>query len=215
VRFLRERRCKLIVVACNTATAAAIGQLRAKHDLLFVGMEPALKPAAQATRSGVIGILATHGTFQGSHFHHTRAAHAQGVEVLIEEGQGLVELVERGETASPEAYHLLRRYLTPMVQAGADQIVLGCSHYPFLTQTMQDILGTRAQVVDPAPAVARQVARLLQQENLTCQETATASYHFYTTGTLNQLQRMVRDLVRPEIYDSCHFARVHLPMIDA
>lgn len=210
VRFLRGQACKLIVVACNTATAAAIADLRARYDLPFVGMEPAIKPAARATRSGVIGILATRGTFAGQHFQHSRTAYAHDKEVVIQEGQGLVELVERGQTRSLEAYRLLERYLQPMLQAGADQVVLGCSHYPFLRETMQEILAGRAEIVNPAPAVVRQVARLLTIHDLAAPPLRPSTHTFYTTGQLADLQRMVREIVSAEQYDALHFWRMQL-----
>lgn len=211
VRFLLTQPCKLITVACNTATAAAINSLRTNFECPFVGMEPAIKPAAQATQSGVVGILATKGTFRGAHFQKARQMYAQGVKVLVQEGQGLVELVERGETTSVEAYHLLRRYLAPMLEAGADQIVLGCSHYPFLRPAMQDLVAGEAQIVNPAPAVARQVQRLLRQHGLLASADGQSQYHFYTTGAVADLQRMVRELVPHTVYDRCQFWRIHLP----
>jgi len=211
VRFLRTQSCKLVTVACNTATAAAIAPLRSTFDCPFVGMEPAIKPAAQATQSGVVGVLATKGTFRGEHFRKARQTYAQGVEVLVQEGQGLVELVERGETTSAEAYHLLRRYLSPMLLAGADQIVLGCSHYPFLAPAMQEIVGEAAHIVNPAPAVARQVLRLLREHDLLASRSDPGQYHFYTTGAVADIQRMVRDLVSHAVYDRCQFWRIHLP----
>lgn len=160
--FLRQHDPALIVVACNTATGAAIQSLRETWpDLPFVGMEPALKPAAEHSQSGVIGVLATQGTFAGGHFQRTKAQHADGKEVHIQQGDGLVELVENGMADSDEAEAVLRKYLDPMLSAGADQIVLGCSHYPFLEARMRQIVGDQAHIIDPSPAIAKQVQRLL------------------------------------------------------
>lgn len=180
--FLIDQGCKLIVVACNTATGAAIAHLRARFDLPFVGMEPAIKPAAIHTRSGVIGVLATRGTFAAAHFQRTRDRHAAHREVVVREGDGLVELVERGQSDSPEAATLLRTYLEPMLAAGADQVVLGCTHYPFLRPQIEAILGGRAAVIDPAPAVARQVARVLQAGDLLAPAGQVPHYRFFTSG---------------------------------
>ncbi|RMG55904.1 MAG: glutamate racemase [Bacteroidetes bacterium] len=181
-QYLVAQGCKLIVVACNTATGAAIAHLRAHFPLPFVGMEPAIKPAAIHTLSGVIGVLATRGTFAAAHFQRTRERHASDREVLVQEGDGLVELVESGRAESPEATALLRHYLDPMLAAGADQVVLGCTHYPFLREPIEQILGERARIIDPAPAVARQVVRVLDQAGLLAPAGQEPHYRFVTSG---------------------------------
>lgn len=163
VSKLVQHQPALIVVACNTATGAAIQELRESWpDIPFVGMEPAIKPAAAASQSGVVGVLATQGTFEGQFFQQTRARYAADTSVLIRQGDGLVELVEDNQVETEAAKVLLRRYLEPMLEANADQIVLGCSHYPFLLARMREIVGDRAQIIDPAPAIARQVQRLIR-----------------------------------------------------
>ncbi len=210
VRFLLSKGCKLIVVACNTATAAAIQVLRAQYEVPFVGMEPALKPAAEATQTGVIGVLATRRTLAGGHFRRSLERFAPHLDVQAREGQGLVELVEHGEVYSTEAYLLLQRYLKPMLQAGADQIVLGCSHYPFLTPVMEKIVAGAAHIIDPAPAIARQAARRLQQEGLTAPPGLDFRYECYSTGSLTGLSGLMRSIVPAAVYDRCDFWRVEI-----
>lgn len=161
--FLIERGAEIIVVACNTATAAAIEGLRQTFDIPFVGMEPAVKPAAALTKTGVIGVLATHGTLQGSLYKATSEKYARRKEVkIIEEvGDGLVELVEAGDTQSPEAEALVRKYVNPMIEAGADCVVLGCTHYPFLEPLIRKVSSDKLIVINPAPAVAKRARQLL------------------------------------------------------
>jgi glutamate racemase len=160
-RFLVAQGAGLIVVACNTASAAALRWLRARFDVPVVGMEPAVKPAASRTRSGHIGVLATQGTLSGDMFRTTSARHASGVTLHVQIGHGLVERVESGQAESPETEQMLRYYLEPMLQAGVDQIVLGCTHYFFLLPAVKRIVPGSVSVIDPADAVARQVERLL------------------------------------------------------
>lgn len=164
-RFLIERGAEIIVVACNTATAAAIDGLRQSFDIPFVGMEPAVKPAAALTKTGVIGVLATHGTLQGSLYKATSEKYARRKEVkIIEEvGDGLVELVEGGDTQSPEAEALVKKYIDPMIEAGADCVVLGCTHYPFLETIIRKVSSDKLIVINPAPAVAKRARQLLEK----------------------------------------------------
>lgn len=164
-RFLIERGAEIIVVACNTATAAAISGLRQRFDIPFVGMEPAVKPAAAMTKTGVIGVLATHGTLQGSLYKATSEKYARRKEVkIIEEvGDGLVELVEDGDTKSPEAERLVKKYIDPMIEAGADCVVLGCTHYPFLEPVIRKVSSDKLIVINPAPAVAKRARQLLEK----------------------------------------------------
>ena len=149
--------CKMVVVACNTATAAAIDFLRAKYaSLQIVGMEPAVKPACLATRSGVVGVLATERSLDGELFRRTAARYGSGIEVLTVPGRGFVELVEADREQTPEAEVCVREAVEPMLRRGADQIVLGCTHYPFLRPVLERIVAGRGvTIVDPSPAVAR------------------------------------------------------------
>ena len=165
--FLLDKGADIIVVACNTATAAAIATLRAEYpDVPFVGMEPAVKPAALGTRSGVIGVLATAGTLKGSKYLNTRGRFEDDVRIVEHVGQGFVELVEAGVLDGPEAEATVRASLQPLLDAGADTIVLGCTHYPFLQPVIERLAGPSVQVIDPAPAVARQTVHLLQERSV-------------------------------------------------
>lgn len=194
-RFLLEQDCTLIVVACNTASAAALESLRAEFDIPIIGLEPAIKPAAQATRTGHIGVLATEGTFQGALFQHTRQRYANGVQVHVRIGTGLVEQVEAGQFDAPATEALLRQYLEPMLTAGVDQLALGCTHYLLLIPLIERIVAGRAAVLDPAQAVARQVQRILNQAvGLPDRDSAAApieSHHlFFTSGHPQPLQHL-------------------------
>ena len=159
--FFLAKGCSLIVVACNTATAAAISYLRSHYTVPFVGMEPAIKPAILHSRTGVVGVLATAGTFKGKLYLNTLARFSGDVKVIERVGEGLVETVEKGILDGPEVEALVLRCIEPMLEAGADRIVLGCTHYPFLKPVIERLAGPGVTVVNPAPAVARQARRLL------------------------------------------------------
>jgi glutamate racemase len=161
-RFLLEQGATLVVVACNTASAAALTTLRAELPVPVVGMEPAIKPAVAQTRTGHIGVLATRGTVHGDLFRTTSARYAAGASVHVQVGEGLVECVEAGRADGPETEALLREVLHPMLGAHVDQIVLGCTHYPFLLPVIRRIVPPGVTVIDPAEAVARQVERVLR-----------------------------------------------------
>jgi len=166
-RFLLEAGADVIVIACNTASAAALHTLRREFPTIpFVGMEPAVKPAAQKTHSGVVGVLATAVTFQGELFNSLLERYADDVTVLPCVCPGLVEAVEEGFLDTPATEQRLRRCLSPLLEAGIDELVLGCTHYPFLRPVLEHIVGDSIEVIDPAPAVARQVGRVLGQEEL-------------------------------------------------
>ncbi|HMO56029.1 MAG TPA: glutamate racemase [Roseiflexaceae bacterium] len=167
VRWLLAHNAKLIVVACNTASAAALHALRAAFPAVpFVGMVPAVKPAALASRTGVVGVLATPATIAGDLLRDVVERWAHGVRVVQQACPGLVEQVEAGALATPETLGMLREYLAPLQAAGADAIVLGCTHYPFLLPQIRQIIGPSVAVYDAAAAVARQVTRLLAAHHL-------------------------------------------------
>ncbi|SDB95953.1 glutamate racemase [Williamwhitmania taraxaci] len=189
--FLIEKGCSVIVVACNTATAAAIDYLRSKYTIPFVGMEPAVKPAAINSVSGVIGILATQGTFNGRLFHETSSRFASGVKMIIQPGFGLVELVEAGDFSSSKVSELLHKYIDPMMDAGADHLVLGCTHYPFLSDAIFEITGGNIAIIDPAPAVAAQVKRIVSEYNQGSLR-EPVFYDFFSSGDLLTLETIIR-----------------------
>ncbi len=179
-RDLLGRGCKMIVVACNTATAAAIDALRAQWpDVPFVGMEPAIKPAALHSRSGVVGVLATEGTFHGRLYRETSARFAQDVTVLACVADEFVMLVEKGETTDPHAEAIVREKVEPLLRAGADHLVLGCTHFPHLTPLIAKVASGRAVIVDPSPAVAAQVERVLRARGLLATRSGTNVKHVF------------------------------------
>lgn len=167
VEELIGRGVKMVVIACNTMTAAAISWLRQSYpDMLFVGMEPAVKPAAELSRSGVIGILATRATLDGEIYRNTLKVIDPNITIIERAGTGLVEFVEQEMEDSTECEELTRSYIEPMIDHGADYIVLGCTHYPFLKRTINIISQGRAEILDPAPAISRRVKSLLEREAL-------------------------------------------------
>ena len=180
----------IIVVACNTATAAAISTLRAEYPgIPFIGMEPAVKPAALGTKSGVIGILATAGTLKGSKYLKTKGRFEDDVRIVEHVGEGFVELVENGILEGPVAYETVRASLQPLLDQGADRIVLGCTHYPFLRPVIEAIAGPDVQVIDPAPAVARQTVRILEANAIPLGD-GPFSVDLYFSGEPDSLQRI-------------------------
>ena len=188
--FLLDKGADVIVVACNTATAAAIATLRAEYpDVPFVGMEPAVKPAALGTKTGVIGVLATAGTLKASKYLNTRGLYDSEVRVVEHVGQGFVELVEKGILDGQEAENTVRASLQPLLDEGADVIVLGCTHYPFLRPVIERIAGPEVQVIDPAPAVARQTQRLLERHGIPTGE-GSHSVELNSSGDLDALKRI-------------------------
>jgi glutamate racemase len=183
-RFLLDQGARLIVVACNTASAAALQHLRQTFPAIpFVGMEPAVKPAAEQTRSGVVGVLATPATFQGALYASVVERFAQGVTLLQSTCPGLVAQIEAGDLDGPVTRRILEDALQPMLARGIDTVVLGCTHYPFVIPLIEQIAGPAVRVIDPAPAVARQVARLLAWDDR-CREDMPLppTLRFLTTG---------------------------------
>lgn len=180
--FLIQQGAKVIVVACNTASAAALHRLRERFTVPIVGMEPAVKPAAEHTHTGRVGVIATQVTFQGELFARLVERFAAGVNVLTQACPNLVEQVEAGKLDDRETDRLLRTYLQPMVDAGIDSLALGCTHYPFLRDAIQRVVGPAVEIIDPAPAVARQTARVLEQNGLLTASQGPVQHLFYTSG---------------------------------
>ena len=209
-RFLDRQDVKLIVVACNTASAAALTYLRETiPDMPFVGMEPAVKPAAQQTRNGKVGVLATEGTFESPRYASLMTRFAQDVKVFEDPCIGLVPLIEEGQFDTPQTRALLHTILAPMLAAGVDTLVLGCTHYPFVATTITSViaeinsetaasprLSTGVMIIDPAPAVARQTLRVLEKYNLLNPTSHTGSINLFTTGDAVQLQTMSQTLLQ-------------------
>jgi glutamate racemase len=182
-RFLIGQDAKLVVVACNAASAAALYHLRERFpEMPFVGMEPAVKPAARDTKTGVIGVIATEATFQGELYASVVGRFAQGVSVETRACPEFVRLAEAGETDSPAARAAVQRCLAPLLEAGIDQLVLGCTHFPFLKDAIQAEIGPGVTIVDPSPAVARQVGRVLAERALLTDSADPAHVIYYTSG---------------------------------
>ena len=182
-------------MACNTASAAALKYLRETFpDVPTIGMEPAVKPAAALTRSGVVGIMATPATFQGRLFKATAGRHAADIRLINQVCEGLAEHVEAGRLDGPETDALLRRWLQPILAAGADTVVLACSHYPFVIDAIRRIAGPGVSVIDPAPAIARHLTNVLEQQSLLRTAPREARHAFVTSGDAQRFSRALQDL---------------------
>ncbi|MDR1984898.1 MAG: glutamate racemase [Prevotellaceae bacterium] len=191
--FLINKNADIIVVACNTATAAAIKYLRMHFSVPFVGMEPAIKPAALKSKSGIVGVLATAGTFKGSLYLDTLTKFASNIKVIEQTGDGLVELVENGKISGEETELLLQKYINPMIDAGADNLVLGCTHYPFLAETIKKITNNSITIINPAPAVAMQTKKIIAENNINNSNNSGANM-FISTGNLETMKTLVRSI---------------------
>ena len=187
--LMLSRGADAMVLACNTATAAAIASLRAEYDIPFVGMEPAIKPAVQSTRSGVVGVLATAGTLKGSKYLGTRDRYSGNVKVVEHVGRGFVELVESGTLSGERAEEVVRASLQPLLDQGADTIVLGCTHYPFLLDTLRSIAGPGVEFIDPAPAVARHLEEVLDKNGKRSDGTFPGTVELLSSGDGEALRR--------------------------
>jgi glutamate racemase len=180
--FLIGQGAKAIVVACNTATAAAISLLRERYSLPVIGMEPAVKPAAAASKSGVIGVLATSGTLKSAQFAALLESYGKGVRVVTQACHGLVEQIEQGDLASPLTRGIIAGYVTPLLDAGADTIVLGCTHYPFVRALIEEVIGPDITLIDTGVAVARQLQHRLQEKALDSDVTCTGQVNIWTNS---------------------------------
>jgi len=190
--FLEEDGADIVVVACNTATAAAVPLLRETFHVLVVGMEPAVKPATAATRSGVVGVLATVGTLQSARFAALLDQFGANIQVLTRACPGLVEQVEAGDLDGPETRALVKQFVAPLVQAGADTLVLGCTHFPFLRPLIQAAAGPDVRVIDTGEAVARRVEQVAGA--LSPRLTKIAGVTFWTSGDATALAGPLRKL---------------------
>src|SRR5215216_2010239 len=191
-KFLLDQNAKIIVVACNTASAAALKYLREKfNDISFVGMEPAVKPAAEHTQTGKVGVLATPATFQGALYASVAERFANGVELLQNTCPGLVEEIERGNLDGQEIHHILNDALLPMLEKNIDAVVLGCTHYPFVIPLIQQIVGENVRVIDPAPSVAKQVRHVLESRGIKNQFQVSGEIKFYTSGGPEKLESLL------------------------
>ena len=191
-RFLLAQDAKIVVVACNTASAAALKYLREKFtDVSFVGMEPAVKPAAEHTQTGKVGVLATPATFQGALYASVVERFANGVELFQNTCPGLVQEIERGNLSGEAPRRILNDALLPMLEKNIDTVVLGCTHYPFVIPLIQQIVGENVRVIDPAPAVAKQVRRVLEADRLQSESKSPAGVIFHTSGDPDELKSLL------------------------
>jgi glutamate racemase len=191
--FLIDQGADIIVVACNTATAAAITTLREEFPICFIGMEPAVKPAAQATETGVVGVLATAGTLKATKYIDTREKWAHDVKIVEHIGQGFVELVENGTVTGEEAEAVVEKSVRPLIDAGADTIVLGCTHYPFLCETIRKVAGKPVNLIDPAPAVAKHLLEIMQENGLIHKDGFSMDLH--SSGDISILKKTYSNLI--------------------
>ncbi|MGB5498099.1 MAG: glutamate racemase [Maribacter sp.] len=191
--LLLDKGCKLIVVACNTATTNAIDYLRNNYNLPFIGIEPAIKPAALQSQSKTVGVLATKGTLSSSLFHSTSENHANGIKIIEQVGTGLVPLIESGKVNSQETKALLERYLEPMLDAGIDYLVLGCTHYPYLIPVLESLLPENVKIIDSGEAVAKQTKAVLSQNDLLTASNEKGKHQFITNADLRILEGFLKD----------------------
>ncbi|MCW5516129.1 glutamate racemase [Muriicola sp. Z0-33] len=192
--LLIEKGCKLIVVACNTATTNAIDYLRENYPLPFIGIEPAIKPAALNSKSKTIGVLATKGTLTSELFSKTAKDHAANIKVVEQEGKGLVSLIESGAINDKATEDILKSYLKPMIAADIDHLVLGCTHYPYLIPILRKLLPEQVRIIDCGEAVARQTKKVLQENNLLNTSAAAVKHQFYSNNNPEILSYFLKDL---------------------
>jgi len=192
--FLAGQDVKAVVVGCNTATAVAVESLRSRFAMPVVAIEPAVKPAASRTRSRVVGVLATTGTLSSPNMGKLLASYGADVEFVIQACPGLADQVEKGDVASDKTRALVERYVRPIVESGADIIVLGCTHYPFLRQLIHDAAGPAVEIIDPATAVARELRRRLDKAGVLSDGTKQGTERFWTTGAVEVVGPTMRQL---------------------
>lgn len=192
--FLLEKNIKALVVACNTATAAAVHDLRDRLSIPVIAMEPGIKPAVEITKTKVVGVLATAGTLESARFFSLVNRYAGDVEVITQPCAGLVERIEANDVNSVATLDLLRGYLDPLLERGADVIVLGCTHYPFLREQIQTFVGDAISIIDTGPAVARELKRRLEQHGLLWVQPRSGEEAFWSSGDLTRSQRVTAQL---------------------
>lgn len=192
--FLLSKGCKLIIVACNTATTNAIDYLRKNYTIPFIGIEPAIKPAALLSKTGAIGILATKGTLSSKLFEKTTKEYTKNITTIEQDGEGLVPLIEEGKLNSSEINELLTIYLKPMLNFNIDHLVLGCTHYPYLIPQIKKIIGENITIIDSGEAVAKQTKAILEKHNLLSTTTTKSRHQFYTNSETKVLKEILNDV---------------------
>jgi glutamate racemase len=195
VDFFIRKNAKIIVVACNTATAAAIDFLRDNYSIPFIGMEPAVKPASLNSKTKSIAVLATQGTFNGKLYKETSKKYANDVELNVTLGNNLVNIVEKGLINDLSTQEYLAQIVKPLVDKKIDHLVLGCTHFPFLIPVLQKVLPQNVKLIDPAPAVAKQTKRILSQNHLLNNSINKPAYEFYNTGDSTILANVLKEIL--------------------
>jgi glutamate racemase len=191
--YLLNKGCKIIVVACNTATTNAISHLRANYDIPFIGIEPAIKPAALNTLSKTVGILATKGTLSSQLFHKTSDLYANGITIIEQVGEGIVPLIEKGQLESEEMKTLLNTYLEPMLKQNIDYLVLGCTHYPYLIPILTKMLPEHIKIIDSGLAVAKQTQAVLSRQNLLNNSNDKPTINLFSNGDIGVLNSVLNN----------------------
>ncbi len=192
--FLISQNVKALVVACNTATAAAIDAMRAKYHIPIIGMEPAVKPAAEASKNGIIGVLATVGTLKSAQFAALLENYGRNVEVVTQACVGLVECIERGELENQSTLQLIQQYCKPLIDEGADTIVLGCTHYPFVRPLIEQVVGAEVALIDTGAAVAKHLKNKLEEKSLLSTNQEKAEIQFWTNSEASNARQVIESL---------------------
>ena len=191
--YLLSKGCKIIVVACNTATTNAIAYLRNNYKIPFIGIEPAIKPAALNTQSKTVGILATKGTLSSELFHKTTDLYANNIKIIEQIGEGIVPLIEAGELTSNKMKSLLETYLEPMIKQNIDYLVLGCTHYPYLIPMLKELLPDNVKIIDSGLAVAKQTQAVLLKQDLLNDSNVEPKIHLYSNGDISVLDAILNN----------------------
>ena len=199
--LLLKKDCKLIIVACNTATTNAIKILRKTYSIPFIGIEPAIKPAALNTKTKTIGVLATKGTLTSELFHKTTNLFAEGITVLEQVGEGIVPLIESGKINSKEMKEILQKYLNPLLKANIDYLVLGCTHYPYLIPLLVETLPNHIKIIDSGEAVAKQTKTILEQYGLLNSEKISSKNQFYINSNTEVMSSLLKNNYNVEYLD--------------
>tara|TARA_R110002051_G_scaffold115808_1_gene188947 strand:- start:76 stop:864 length:789 start_codon:yes stop_codon:yes gene_type:complete len=194
VEFLLAKECKLIVVACNTATTNAISHIREKYSVPFIGTEPAIKPAAIRSKTKTVGVLATKGTLSSELFFNTSQNHAGHINKIVQVGTGLVPLIEAGKVNSSETRKLLQSYLEPMLAENMDYLVLGCTHYPYLIPVLKELIPPHVEILDSGMAIAKQTMAILKENHLLANPDKDGAHLFYTNADPDILESFLADV---------------------
>lgn len=189
--LLLEKGCKLIIVACNTASTNAVKVLREKYNVPFIRIQPAIKPAALQSKTKMVGVLATESTLSSDLFYETSQKFAQGVTVIEQKGNGIVSLIESGKMFSPEMDQLIKKYISPMLEKNVDNLVLGCTHYPLLRSKIEEVAGEKVNIIDSGEAIARQTKNILEQENLLNNGITKSTQQFYINKNEDVFQQIL------------------------